>query len=129
MTNTKILSKINFNYDLAINPKSSRFTPRHDIYKCVMKYNGKQYSFEYQTNTEANGEPKLAEVLECVVSEMGCYESSRDFTDFALELGYDPESVECERAYKGCKEVSKALHRLFTDEELGMIDDDLFYFL
>ena len=122
-----ILNKIKFDYELATNPKSKRFTDYHDIYKCVIKYNGKQCSFKYQTNTHANGEPKLAEVLECLVSDMGFYETSKDIFDFACKLGYDYDNPDCKKAYEGCKRTSEALHRIFTDDELGMIDDDLFY--
>lgn len=124
---TRILDKIEFNYELAKNPKSKRFTSNHDIYDCVIKYNGKKYNFEFQTNTSAVGEPKLSEVVECLVSDMGFYEQSRDILDFAYELGYEPKSTECRKAWDGCKRTAKAFHRLFNDEELGMIDDDLFY--
>ena len=40
--------------------------------------------------------------------------------DFNFEFGYLDD-----KAYKACKKTSKALHRLFTDEELAEIGDEL----
>lgn len=122
----EILNKIKFNYSEALNPKSKPFTREHTIFNCKISHNRKSYSFEYQCNPNYS-EPKLDEVLECLITDMGCYECSRDIVDFAEELGYDPTSFECQKAYDGCKKESKALHRLFTDEELSLIQDDLYY--
>lgn len=119
-----MLEKIKFNYKVAENPKSKKFTNAHEIYNCSISYNGKKHSFEYQCNPKYN-KPTISDVMNCLTSDSFYYEQSRDLKDFAEELGYSIE--EAKKPFKLCKKTSEALHRMFTDDELDHIVDDLFY--
>lgn len=119
-----ILNKIKFTYEEAVNPKSARFTSNHTIFDCKIVYNKKSYKFEYQCNAK-HEMPTIERVMDCLMLDMESYESCFDVADFMVSFGYELE--EAKRIYKACEKTSKALHRIFTDDELGMIDDDLFY--
>ncbi len=117
-----MLNKIKFSYREADEQKNL-FTPSHTNFKCKIKVDGCQYTFPYQCNT-AYTEPNLMDCMYAIISDMDCYDTSRNLADFCDEFGYT-DFEDAERAYKACKKTSKALHRLFTDEELAEIGDEL----
>ena len=117
-----MLNKIKFSYKEADEQKNL-FTPSHTLFKCKIKVDGLQYTFNYQCNT-AHQEPNLLACMYAIISDMDCYDISRNLADFCDELGFT-DIVDAEKAYKACKKTSKALHRLFTDEELAEIGDEL----
>lgn len=112
-----MIKKIKFSYREADN-QNDAFTPYHTVFKCKIKVDGLQYSFKYQCNT-AYSEPNLDDCLYAITSDAMCYENSRDVVDFCNEFGY--EDIKGIKAYKACKKTYKALHRLFTDDELDEI--------
>ena len=117
-----MLNKIKFSYKEA-DRQENLFTPSHTLFKCKIKVDGLQYTFNYQCNT-AHQEPNLLACMYAIISDMDCYDISRNLADFCDELGFT-DIVDAEKAYKACKKTSKALHRLFTDEELAEIGDEL----
>ena len=68
--------------------------------------------------------PNLLDCMNAIIGDMDCYDVCRNLSDFCSEFGYD-DIVQAEKAYKACKKTSKALHRLFTDEELAEIGEEL----
>lgn len=112
-----MLEKINFSYKVA-DEQDNLFTPNHTKFKCKIKYMGLQYTFDYQCNT-THMHPNLNDCMECIISDMFAYEDALDVIDFCNEFGY--EDSKGLKVYKACKKVSKALHRLFTDEEIEAI--------
>ena len=54
--------------------------------------------------------------MSCILGDMLAYDDARDVIDFCNEFGYEDNAGL--KAYKACKKVSKALHRLFTEDEL-----------
>lgn len=109
-----MLNKIKFSYKVAEN-QNNLFTPAHTRFKCKIKVDGLQYTFDYQCNTDYMY-PTLKDCMECILGDAMSYDNARDVIDFCNELGYtDNEGL---KIYKACKKVSKALHRLFTDTEL-----------
>ena len=113
-----MLNKIKFSYREADEQKNL-FTPYHTLFKCKIKIDGLQYTFNYQCNT-AVAEPNLIDCMYAIISDMDCYDAAKDMSDFNYEFGYIDD-----KAYKACKKTSKALHRLFTDEEIGEITREL----
>ena len=113
-----MLNKIKFSYREA-DKQVGLFTPRHTLFKCKIKVNGLQFTFPYQCNT-AYIEPNLCNCLSSLITDMDCYDSCRDMADFNFEFGYVDD-----KAYKACKKVSKAMHRLFTDEEIGKLAEEI----
>lgn len=116
-----MLNKIKFSYKVA-DKQVELFTPNHTLFKCKIKVDGCQFTFYYQCNT-AYITPNLLDCMYAIISDMDCFDTSRDVVDFCNEFGYD--DAKGIKAYKSCKKTSKALHRLFTDEELAEIGDEL----
>ena len=116
-----MLNKIKFSYREA-EKQVGLFTPRHTLFKCKIKVDGLQFTFPYQCNTAYNT-PNLLDCMYAIISDMDCYDTTLDVVDFCREFGYsDAKGV---KAYKACKKISKALHRLFTDEELAILGEEL----
>lgn len=112
-----MLNKIKFSYREA-DKQVGLFTPNHTLFKCKIKVDGCQFTFNYQCNTAYNT-PNLLDCMYAIISDMDCYDMSRDVADFYDEYGCN------EATYKACKKTSKALHRLFSDEELAKISEEL----
>lgn len=116
-----MLNKIKFSYKVA-DSQDNLFTPNHTKFKCKIKVNGVQWTFDYQCNTNYMY-PTLRDCLECVMGDAQAYECAHDVIDFCNEFGY--EDKQGLKAYKGCKKAYKALHRLFTEEELDCLWSEL----
>ena len=117
-----MLNKIKFSYKVADEQKNL-FTTSHTLFKCKIKIDGLQYTFNYQCNTSVS-EPNLHDCLECLIEDMYAYEDSRDLIDFINEYGYETETGAL-KAWKECKKVSKALHRLFSEEEFEELETEI----
>ena len=117
-----MLNKIRFSYRVA-DKQEGLFTPCHTLFKCKIKIDGLQYTFNYQCNT-SHKEPNLKNCLDCLLLDASCYEQTRDEFDFCSEMGYD-DLYAGVKAYKACKKTYKALHRLFTDEELNTLYEEV----
>jgi hypothetical protein len=61
-------------------------------------------------------EPKIEDILYCVVSDAQCYDNSRDFEDFCSDLGYDTDSIKAKKCYDACAEQTKKLRYLFENQ-------------
>ena len=118
-----ILNNVKFAYDYSDN-QSDLFTAYHVRYKCIIKHNGKQYTFDYQCNERNN--PTLKDCLYCLILDMMSAENALDVDDFLKEFGYTDnlETVrKGEKAYKECVKTGKALRRLFDDDEIEVLDE------
>ena len=117
-----MLNKIKFSYKEA-DKQDNLFTPYHTNFKCKIKIDGCQFTFLFQCNT-AYTTPNLLDCINAIMRDMDAYDICRNLSDFCSEFGYD-DIVQAEKAYKACKKTSKALHRLFTEEELAEIGEEL----
>lgn len=117
-----IINKIKFSYKEA-DVQANLFTPSHTLFKCKIKVDGLQYSFDFQCNTD-HEMPNLLTCLNCLLLDMDCYEVTDGLLDFCTEFGYD-EDKKGLKAYKSCKKRSKSLHRLFSDDEINEIREEL----
>lgn len=116
-----MLNKIKFSYKVA-EKQENLFTPCHTLYKCKIKYAGLTYTFKYQCNADFDT-PNLKSCIDCLLMDASSYEDSTDVIDFCNELGYnDSKGI---KAYKACKKTYNALHRLFTDDEIGQLFDEI----
>ena len=113
-----MLNKIKFSYRMA-DKQEGLITLSHTLFKCKIKVDGLQYTFNYQCNT-AHDTPNICDCMYALISDMDCYDSARDMEDFNFEFGYFDD-----KAYKACKKTSKALHRLFTDDEIYQITEEI----
>lgn len=116
-----MLENIKFNYVKSEN-QDELFSCKHRRYDCKIEYNGHRYSFEYQCNPNYK-EPNLEDCLDSLLCDKSAYDDTNGILDFCAEFGYlNEDSIpKGKKAYNACKKTSKALNRLFTDEELDMI--------
>ena len=112
-----MLNNIRFSYEISEN-QNDLFTRAHVRYKCVIKYEGRRYTFDYQCNPSYVKVNKR-DCLECLISDANSAEYALDVDDFLREFGYD-DSLENirkgEKAYRACKRTKKALERVFGDD-------------
>lgn len=120
-----MLNKIKFTYKEA-DKQEGLFTPSHTLFKCKIKVDGLQYTFNYQCNVAYN-EPNLVDCLSSLIIDMDAYDNSDNFQDFCNNFGYDSfeDLQKAKKAYKACKKTSKALTRLFTRAEFEEINKEL----
>ena len=111
-----MLNKIKFTYREAEEQKDL-FTPYHTLFKCKIKVDGLQFTFPFQCNT-AHDEPNLSMCMNALLLDASCYEETEGLLDFCTEFGYD-DNKKGIKAYKACKKTYKALHRLFSEDELA----------
>lgn len=112
----------------------SPFTPSKNHcrkYYIKLSYKGNDYRFTYHDSVHAwkNNIPlNKKDVMYCILSDMGCYESSRDMQDFLYSFGYDNIDLktykEGMKAFEGCKKTSEKLHELFNDFELEQLQNE-----
>lgn len=115
-----LLNTIKFTYKVADN-QENLFTYNHKRYKATIKHNGKQYTADYQCSKKT--EPTLEDVLYCLyMDSTACDYIGADVWAFANEYGYTISSREdyskVNKIMKACIRTSKALTRLFTENEL-----------
>lgn len=116
-----MLNKIKFSYEVA-EKQECLFTPYHTLYKCKIKYMGLSYTFKYQCNA-SHCKPNLNDCLDSLFLDASSYEDSKDIIDFCNEFGYTDSTGT--KAYKACKKTYNAIHRLFTDEEIEKLYDEI----
>lgn len=83
--------------------------PRN-IYKFVIKRNGKQYSAKFGDslyNTECGKKPSAYDILACLTK----YEPSSDILDFASEYGY---TIYDREGYNRAKKIFNAVKREYN---------------
>lgn len=116
-----IIDKIEFSYEESEN-QDNLFTSKHIKYDASITYKERTFTTTYQTAKDV----KKDDVLWCICSDMAAYDSAKDIDDFVNEFGYDDEKVsEVLRIYNTCKDTSYILHRIFTDEEIEEINQEL----
>lgn len=119
-----MLEQIKLTYEVA-EMQEDLFTYHHRLYKCIIKYNGRQYTFKYQCNAKFT--PELNDVMDCLLLDAFSYSDSKDIIDFANEFGYDiyEDRKHVKKIYNACKKTWNALNRLFTEEEIAEIEKEV----
>ncbi len=112
----------------------STFSRTYYCHKYYLKlsYKGNEYKFTFHDSVDAykNNTPlNKKDVMYCILSDMGCYESSRDMKDFLYSFGYDDGNdlklyKEGMKAFEACKEASEKLHELFNNDELEQLQNE-----
>ena len=117
-----MLNKIKFSYREA-DKQERLITPNHTLFKCKIKVDGVQYTFNYQCNTNYT-EPNLLDCIYAIFSDMNAYDGCDGIQDFYDEFGYS-NIKDAEKAYKACKKTAKALNRMFSKDEIIEIFKEL----
>ena len=101
-------------------------------YYVKLSYKGNEYRFTFHDSVNAyeNNIPlNKKDVMYCILSDTGCYESSRDMDDFLYSFGYDDGNnlklyKQGMKAFRACKETSEKLHELFNNDELEKLQNE-----
>ena len=81
------------------NPNMDDFEGNH--WKVALKRPNKQMTLYFSKGYGHNGkEPEVEEVLSCLISDADVFEYG--FEDWAVSLGYDPDSRKAKRIWKTC---------------------------
>ncbi len=93
--------------------KESRY-----VFKITLKKGGRQYSFNFgQCVACGSEEPTLYSVLTCLQKyDVGTFEN------FCDDFGYDQDSRTAEKTYKAVVKEFESMQRLFTSEELEVLE-------
>jgi len=81
-------------------------------YKCVIRFEGKQYTFYYSMGPTHTSEPTITECLYSMSVDSRPHLENQSFEQFADEFGYDEDSRRGERIYKACLKQGEAMKRL-----------------
>lgn len=82
-------------------------------YKCTIRFENRQYTFDYYMGLRISGEPTLDSVMESLL--MDCNVDQYSFDEFCGEFGYDTDSRKAEASYKACLKLAKNVKRVFGD--------------
>jgi hypothetical protein len=82
-------------------------------YSCTLVYQGRRMSTDFWQGTGISEPPTVADVFDCLLSDAATIESSRDFEEWAADMGHDIDSVsDLRRAKKLYNAVSRQTERL-----------------
>lgn len=81
---------------------------------CTLRYQGRQYTFDFWQGMAHTSEPTAHGTLECLLSDAQAGEQS--FEDFCAELGYDNDSRKAEQIHRQCQKTTIALKRLLGSD-------------
>lgn len=99
------------------------WTPNHKLYSVTIKYNDKSMKLDYQCNPNYEL-PTLYYCLSSALMDTYGYDNCENIEEFAKEFGYEVDE-DCKNIYKGCKLMSQKIHKMFTVEELEMLEEEL----
>ena len=118
-----VLERIDFECE-ASNDVNGLFSKDHVKYDCVIRYNGKDFSFTYQCNPKYS-QPTKENCIGSLLSDASCFECSSDFEQFCDDLGYTKisEYKKAQSIYNACGKVANFLSMAFTSEEREDLDE------
>lgn len=79
-------------------------------WSCTLRYQGRQYTFDFWQGSAISGEPKAEGTLNCLLSDAQAGEQT--FDEFCGEFGYDNDSRKAEQTWKACKKATAGMKRL-----------------
>lgn len=86
-------------------------------YKCTIKYQKRQATFEYTdsvNNTNQGIEPKVKDLLSCLVMDYSS--KDEDFDEFCSEFGYDNDSIKAQKIHQAIIKNADKMMRVFRGD-------------
>lgn len=80
-------------------------------WKVTLTYKNRKLTIPFYTGASIK-EPTAANVLYCLISDTRSVENSNGFEDWAVSLGYDPDSRKAEKIYNDCVGSSTKVRKL-----------------
>ena len=91
-------------------------------YRVTLTYNGKTIWFNFHDNVYNKSNKN--DFVYALLSDAQAYEYARDINDFKDEFCYSDYNT-AKRVYNGCKKQYERLNKLFSDDEICEIDNEL----
>ena len=85
-------------------------------FKVTLRREGKQMTLYFSQGYGISGEPDAASVLNCLASDSSSVENSREFEEWASDLGYDPDSRKAEKIYNTCIKQAERLKKFLGND-------------
>ena len=86
-----------------------------DHYRCTIRFVGRQMTLDFWCGV-LYGEPRVADVLDCLLSDASGVENNPYFEDWRKEYGYDTDSRKAWSMYKACTRQTERLRKLLGSE-------------
>lgn len=121
-----ILDNVKFVYSKSNNQSAHMFSNGHVKYNCKISYNGKSFQTTYQCNPQYSDMSKIKfDFIYCLLLDKETYDNALDEEDFAnnLAMDYYEDKKEVKRIYKACQRASCELDKMFSQEELEILDE------
>lgn len=83
-------------------------------WKCVLHFKRRQLTTYFSSGGDA--EPVVDDTLECLVLDASTVENTRDFEEWASDLGYDADSRSAERTFRACEDGAAKLKSFLGDD-------------
>lgn len=94
--------------------KQDQWQQQANGWSCTLRYQGRQYTFDFWQGQAITREPDAQGCLDCLLSDAQCGE--QDFEEFCSEFGYDQDSRKAEALHKRCQTTAKAMRRLLGND-------------
>ena len=89
-------------------------------WSCTLKWpeapKSEWMTVRYSQGLGIGHDPMIDDVLSCLALDADGIESSRNFTDWCNEYGYDTDSRTAERIYKACKRQTDKLREFLGNQ-------------
>ena len=85
-------------------------------FKVTLRHAGRQMTLYFSQGYGISGEPTAADVLNCLASDSSSVENSREFEEWASDLGYDPDSRKAEKIYKTIIKQAERLKKFLGND-------------
>ena len=94
------------------NPHMDDRTMNH--YRATLKHDKKQMTIPFSTGSGWKEDPKIQDIVDCLVSNSDCLEYN--FEEWANILGYDSYNRKAEKIYKVCVKQSEKFKNMLGKE-------------
>ncbi len=87
-------------------------------FKVTLFRNGprKQLTTYFSMGYPQSKDPEAVAVLDCLISDAQSVECAQGFEDWAVGLGYDPDSRKAERTYKACEAMGVKVQQFLGND-------------
>ena len=83
-------------------------------YRCTLKYQGRQYGFDFWQGVGISRDPEPEGCLDCLLSD--AQGGVTTFDHFCGDFGYDTDSRKAEKIWKQCKKTAQRIRNLMGDD-------------
>lgn len=107
--------------------RADMFDKNATHWQVLVKRGEHMLSLEYSMGSAHTGNPKIDDVMHCIMMDASIFESVDSFYNFCEELGMTIEDEasgeKAEHMYKDCRKMSRFMNKAFTESERETLDE------